>query len=106
MTAEVIWQQALQAKDERTAAMPTAEDALRSLNKAYVRLTELGWRDSVYCPKDGTVFEVIEAGSLGIHDCSYVGDWPKGDGLSMRVVIFGLRIRFYSSLRRNHDHHR
>lgn len=45
---------------------------------AYDRLRLLGWREAIYCPKDGTVFEAIEAGSTGVHDCHYQGEWPNG----------------------------
>lgn len=65
-------------KVARLQHMPTEQDALRALGQAYARLQELGWREAIYCPKDGTVFEVIEAGSTGIHDCRYEGTWPKG----------------------------
>ena len=34
--------------------------------------------DAIYCPKDGSVFKVIEFGSTGIFDCHYDGEWPKG----------------------------
>lgn len=43
-----------------------------------VRLKELGWQEAEYCPKDGSEFKAIEVGSTGIHDCVYLGDWPKG----------------------------
>lgn len=46
--------------------------------KAYDNLRRMGWREAIYCPKDGTVFEAIEAGSTGIHDCHYQGEWPDG----------------------------
>lgn len=38
----------------------------------------LGWREAIYAPKDGTVFESISAGSTGIHLCHYEGEWPEG----------------------------
>lgn len=48
------------------------------MHDAYTRLTELGWWDASYCPKDGSHFQAIEAGSTGIHDCAYWGAWPTG----------------------------
>jgi hypothetical protein len=60
------------------ADMPTEHDALRVMARVMARLKELGWRDAIYCPKDGTAFDIIEAGSTGIHDCHYEGEWPKG----------------------------
>lgn len=59
-------------------AMPTELDAIRAMQDAYIRLKDLGWRDAIYCPKDGSIFDAIEVGSTGIHACSYMGDWPTG----------------------------
>jgi hypothetical protein len=58
--------------------MPTVEAALAAMHEGYRRLEDLGFRDAVYCPKDGTEFEVIEPGSTGVHRCIYEGDWPSG----------------------------
>ncbi len=66
------------AKAARASAMPTEQDALRIMWEAYRRLHELGWREAMYCPKDGTPFQVIEAGSTGIFHCHYHGSWPNG----------------------------
>jgi hypothetical protein len=65
-------------RERRAVQMPDDSAALNILHGAYQRLMDLGWREAVYCPKDGTVFEVIEAGSCGIHRCHYSGEWPKG----------------------------
>jgi len=70
---------AIERKDAIAAAeMSDDAAALRVMFGAYERLKKLGWRDAIYCPKDGTIFEVIEAGSTGIHLCHYEGEWPKG----------------------------
>lgn len=66
------------AKAQRAEEMPDEAAALQVLFRAYQRLQELGFSDAIYCPKDGTVFDVIEAGSTGIHDCTYEGEWPRG----------------------------
>ena len=66
------------AEKERAATMPTEKDALKVMVSAYTRLLELGWSPAVYCPKDGTLFDAIEAGSFGIGTCHYEGDWPDG----------------------------
>lgn len=63
---------------KRAEAMPTEADAIECMFDAFQRLKELGWKEAIYCPKDGTPFDVIEAGSTGIHDCIYVGEWPDG----------------------------
>lgn len=75
---EALWNAAMAAKDQRAKEMPDERAALLALQSAHTRLTELGWRDAMYCPKDGTHFQAIEAGSTGIHDCSYEGEWAKG----------------------------
>lgn len=63
----------------RAEQMPTETHALTQMNQAYLRLKELGFKDIIYCPKDGSKFEAIEAGSSVMHsECSYQGDWPNG----------------------------
>ena len=62
----------------REKIMPTEKDALSVLFEAYQRLRELGWNDAIYCPKNGSVFSAIEAGSTGVHECTYTGEWPDG----------------------------
>lgn len=66
------------AKVERERLMPDEKAALRIMTDAYHRLEELGWKSASYCPKDGTQFDAIEAGSSGIHRCHYEGEWPEG----------------------------
>lgn len=78
MDAKAIWKRAEQAERERAEAMPDEYAALLVMQSAYHRLEELGFRPAIYCPKDGTIFDAIEPGSTGIHDCSYRGEWPKG----------------------------
>ena len=62
----------------RAAAMPDEKSAIKTMFDAFDRLRELGWREAVYCPKDGSPFEVIEPGSTGIFRCHYEGEWPDG----------------------------
>lgn len=69
----------LQRQDrERAKEMRTEHDALKVMFSAWQRLHDLGWRDACYCPKDGSLFYVIEPGSTGIHIAHYSGEWPKG----------------------------
>ena len=85
---------------KRVRDMPTEQDAINAMFSAWLRLKELGWRDACYCPKDGSVFQVIEAGSTGIFDCHYEGEWPKGrwwihadnDLCPSRPVMFKLKM--------------
>lgn len=90
----------VEADDKRRAeAMPDEAAALAHMFDGWVRLKEFGWRDAIYCPKDGSVFEVIEAGSTGIYDCVYEGEWPKGswwilsegDMCPSRPILFRLK---------------
>jgi hypothetical protein len=46
--------------------------------RAHQRLRELGWRDGIYMPKDGTEATVIQCGSTGMFSCRYSGEWPDG----------------------------
>lgn len=75
---DAIWKACEEAKKRREETMPDERTALNALQEAYTRLKELGWREAIYCPKDGTNFKAIEAGSTGIHDCNYWGEWPNG----------------------------
>ena len=76
--ADELWDHLEYAKARRTQLIPDETAALIVLMEAYKRLIDLGWSDAIYCPKDGSTFQVIEAGSTGIHDCHYDGEWPKG----------------------------
>lgn len=58
--------------------MPDEDAAIQMLSDAVHRLKELGWRDAIYCHKDGREFLALEAGSTGKHICTYQGKWPDG----------------------------
>lgn len=73
-----LWRSAQRAKRRREKQMPDERAAIAALFDAWVRLKDLGWREAEYCPKDGTVFDAIEVGSIGIHACHYQGTWPTG----------------------------
>jgi hypothetical protein len=76
--AEKLWLESERIAKERAEKLPTEKDAIDALFEAQVRLKELGWREAMYCPKDGTTFRVIEAGSTGIFECYYEGKWADG----------------------------
>ena len=84
---------------ERAERLPTEKAAIHAMFDAFDRLRELGWSEAVYCPKDGSSFDVIEAGSTGIHPCFYSGEWPTGyfmvgegfDCGPSRPILFKLR---------------
>jgi hypothetical protein len=69
---------AQEAKNARAAEMQTEQDAINAIHRAYSRLKDLGWRDGMYMPKDGTKVTVIQVGSTGQFDCAYVGEWSDG----------------------------
>lgn len=96
--ADEIMARAKQAELRRQDLMPDEQAALNMMFDAWQRLKELGWREAIYCPKDGRVFDAIEAGSTGIHACHYRGEWPKGgwwvddgDLWPSRPILFRLR---------------
>jgi hypothetical protein len=69
----------IEAKDaQRKKVMPDEESAIRMMFEAGRRLKDFGWKDAVYCPKDGSPFLALEFGSTGQHKCVYEGDWPSG----------------------------
>ena len=68
-------------KVRRAREMPTGRDALLVMFEAWQRLQELGWGNGIYCPKDGSLFEVCKLGSTGIFKCSYSGEWPDGHAM-------------------------
>ena len=78
--------------------MPTEQSAIDMMFEAFDRLRQdFGWREAIYCPKDGSSFEVLEAGSTGIFPCHYEGEWPTGSwcieqdgGSPSRPVLFRL----------------
>ena len=49
-------------------ALKAEADAARAMWDARYRLKELGWRDAVYCPRDGRALMFVEPGSAGIHE--------------------------------------
>jgi hypothetical protein len=76
--AESIMASVREADKRRAELMPDEKAAIQMMFEARQRLQELGWRDAIYCPKDGSVFDSIEPGSTGIHKCYYEGEWPNG----------------------------
>jgi hypothetical protein len=68
-----------EANEARKAElMPTTKEAVGAMFDARDRLRRLGWGDGCYCPKDGSLFAVIQHGSSGIFTGFYRGEWPKG----------------------------
>jgi hypothetical protein len=67
-------------QDEARGVEPTDAEraALLKMFEAYQELKRLGWNDAIYCPKDGSMFLVIEPGSTGVHLAKYEGSWPDG----------------------------
>ena len=63
---------------QRADLMPDEGAAIRMMFDAWQRLRELGWNDAVYCPKDGSIFNAIEAGSTDF--------WYRYVGLDGAVI--------------------
>lgn len=76
--ADALWEQVEREQARREALMPDEAAAIQLMMDAHTRLKDFGWNDAIYCPKDGSAFHALEAGSTGIHLCSYMGEWPKG----------------------------
>jgi hypothetical protein len=57
--ADEIWARCEADETKRAKDMPTEKEALAVMFEAFQRLRELGWRDAIYCPKDGTVFQAV-----------------------------------------------
>lgn len=94
---EALWEACERSRKDRAERMPDEQSAIKAMWDAFDRLRELGWREAIYCPKDGSHFQVIEPGSTGIHDCNYTGKWPDGswwvydgDVWPARPVLFRL----------------
>jgi hypothetical protein len=76
MNVQDIWREAekrrIEYRDKGEIAL------LKEMFDKYQGLKSLGWSDAIYCPKDGTRFLAIEAGSTGVNPCYYQGEWPNG----------------------------
>lgn len=51
---------------------------LTQMHDAFRGMVACGWRDITYCPKDGSTFLAVTAGSTGVFPCRYLGEWPDG----------------------------
>ena len=76
MNVQDIWREADKKRKEYRSIGEV--ELLNQMFDRYNGLRELGWRSIDYCPKDGTRFLAIEAGSTGVFPCYYQGEWPKG----------------------------
>lgn len=76
--AKALHEELVAARAATEAKLPDEKTTLHAMNEAFHRLRDFGWSEAVYCPKDGSEFEAIEAGSTGIHRCIYMGEWPNG----------------------------
>lgn len=57
----------------------TQQTYISNLTDSYHKLIDLGWRDIVYCPKNGQLFDVLLLGDPIIRSCFYWGRWPHGE---------------------------
>ena len=79
-------------RKHRADMMPTEQDAIAVMFKAWERLKELGWREAAYAPRDGRTLEFIEAGSTGVHvghrDEKYTWLHDAGDLWPSHPILF------------------
>jgi len=64
--------------DKRPKRSPKEAAALDVMWRGYDDLWRLGWKDIIYCPKDGSHFLAITAGATAVFECNYIGEWPDG----------------------------
>ena len=83
---------------EHVAIHPAEQRAIDAMYRAREYLKKnYGWNDIIYCPKDGTHFQIIENGSTGIFDGWYEGQWADGywmvsDGQDLYVGFTGFSL--------------
>lgn len=65
--ASAIYAEAKRQQAEREAKYPDEASAIRAMFDGYTRLKQMGWREANYAPTDGSMLDVIEPGSTGIH---------------------------------------
>ncbi len=66
------------AKEQPDHRADGEAEILDAMFQQYKKLKALGWQEIIYCPKDGSRFLSISAGSTGVFPCYYEGLWPKG----------------------------
>ena len=68
----------------RTGELPAGEAGevklLEQMNDAIEGLKACGWKEAIYCPKDGTRFLAIEAGSTGVFPCYWMTNKHMAEG--------------------------
>jgi hypothetical protein len=94
--ARELMKSANEAKEQRAKDMPDEAAALQVMMSAFTRLKELGWRDGTYAPRNNVLFDAIEVGSTGIHECVRrpQGDFwiaANGDLWPSRPILYRLR---------------
>lgn len=76
--ARSLWEDIERVEARAAADMPDTFAAVGAMFRARERLKRLGWREGIYCPKDGSAFAFIQYGSTGIFVGHYEGKWPDG----------------------------
>lgn len=70
-TSEAQWAELMEAFSRadkwRADQMPDEQAALNVMFQAHERLKEFGWRDVMYCPRDGSEWQFCGPGSTGMH---------------------------------------
>lgn len=73
--AKSLWDSIEKATAERAVRLPDAHACLAAMSSASSRMKELGWRESTYCPRDGSLFAVCEIGSTGMWTANFSGEY-------------------------------
>lgn len=65
---DTLVRQVEEGKRKRAEEMPDDAAALYAVFRGFLRLKELGWKNPIYAPKDGTPLQLLEPDSTGIHE--------------------------------------
>lgn len=66
------------AEKERAERESWAHPNMPKMNELMQAITKDGWRDIIYCPKDGTLFLAWSPSHRTPFKCLYRGNWPDG----------------------------
>lgn len=65
-------------KKERSQRESWAHENMLKINDLMLAIKQDGWRDIIYCPKDGTEFLAWSPEYKTPFICKYMGNWPNG----------------------------
>lgn len=74
---------------KRAADMPTEENAMAAMQGAFDRLKDLGWKEAMYCPKDGTLLDARRRRSVALPACAVQAHGPEARNAIRRTDMIG-----------------